>query len=291
MSLEDQLLAIIHNYNSDSYYTYGNIPAKKLQNACQNFPVDPNDTPLALVDTTVMGSAKTGLVIGLKGIYFRNDWATKTTKNFSSWEDLSMNRSPIGNGALYCITLINGCELNMSGSSMKKEVLTNLLNQIISLYKENRSNTLPTPATKNSPTDSTNNQNVLQIESPAKKTSLYQEIVPEILALCITADGAVDEDEIEMACALLDSDEFIDNKSEATSILSQLTEKLSAERTKSKALFKLKAATIISKIPQIADTHQKERITIILDAMAETANNSSGDDFIEVISKIRGKLI
>jgi hypothetical protein len=116
--IQEQLLTIINNINSGSYYTYGNIPSNKLQAAIQTYPVDSLDTPLALIDTTVMGSAKSGMVIGLKGIYFRNDWTTKTVKNFISWDELSKSKIPIGDGAMYCILLLPGCEFNMSGSSM-----------------------------------------------------------------------------------------------------------------------------------------------------------------------------
>ena len=133
--LQEHLLMLINNINSNDYYPYGNIPSNKLQTAMQTYPVDPLDTPLALIDTTVMGSAKCGMVIGLKGIYFRNDWTTKTIKNFISWDELSRNTLPIGDGAMSCILLTSGCEFNMSGSSMKKVVLINLLNQIVSLYR------------------------------------------------------------------------------------------------------------------------------------------------------------
>ena len=62
--LQEHLLMLINNINSNDYYPYGNIPSNKLQTAMQTYPVDPLDTPLALIDTTVMGSAKCGMVIG-----------------------------------------------------------------------------------------------------------------------------------------------------------------------------------------------------------------------------------
>jgi len=70
--IQEQLLSIINTYNSDGYYAYGNIPSKKLQTAVQYYPVDPDDTSLALIDSTVFGLAKNGMVIGQKGRYWKN---------------------------------------------------------------------------------------------------------------------------------------------------------------------------------------------------------------------------
>jgi len=79
--------------NDKSFTIHDNIPATKKANAIQHYPVDKNDQVLALLDSTVFGSAKNGLAIGLKGIYWKNDWSTSTKKNFLSWKELYENKS------------------------------------------------------------------------------------------------------------------------------------------------------------------------------------------------------
>ena len=48
------------------------IPEKKLVNGVQRFGVPEEEVVLALIDTTVFGSAKDGLIFGAHGVYFRN---------------------------------------------------------------------------------------------------------------------------------------------------------------------------------------------------------------------------
>ena len=57
------------------------IPSKKLLNAKQSCQLPRYEHPVGLIDCTVMGSAKNGLVLGMKGIYYHNDWAGKKPGN------------------------------------------------------------------------------------------------------------------------------------------------------------------------------------------------------------------
>ncbi len=136
--IQQELLAILNTYSSKGYFTYGNIPGNKLQAAVQHYPVDLNDTPLALIDSTVFGSAKNGMVIGLKGLYWRNFITNDNSgRNFVSWEELADPQAPMTRST-FSVQLAPGCEFDMSGSPMGKQLLINLLNQLVALYRNYR---------------------------------------------------------------------------------------------------------------------------------------------------------
>ncbi len=66
----------------------GSIKPKKLANARNEFPLPAGVIVVGLVDLTAFGSNKNGLAICTDGIYWKNDWTTKTMKTALSWVDL-----------------------------------------------------------------------------------------------------------------------------------------------------------------------------------------------------------
>lgn len=67
----------------------GSIKPKKLTNARNEFPLPAGVIVVGLVDLTAFGSNKNGLAICTDGIYWKNDWTTKTMKTALSWVDLA----------------------------------------------------------------------------------------------------------------------------------------------------------------------------------------------------------
>ena len=88
----DRLVAIASVCEGDDYFVYGSIPAKKLHNAIKHFPIDPNDSVIALVDTTLFGSCKYGVALTLQGIVWRNPKSVPTRLKFLTWEDMQKNK-------------------------------------------------------------------------------------------------------------------------------------------------------------------------------------------------------
>ena len=287
--IQDQLLAIINSYNSRDYYKHGNIPSKKLETAVQYYPVDPEDTPLALIDSTVFGSAKTGMIIGLKGIYWKNDWTNKSDRNYLSWDELADSSAAISRTA-YDIHLMPGCEFGMSGSSMKKDLLVNLLNQIVDLYKNiTQSGKL---RTQDNHTILNSDKEVTLLTSGSSHGSyeIYAEIVPEIMALCMVADGKVEDSEVELATTIIENDELIQDKQSALESLLSNIDKMISDKQKSNAIFKLKSTTILSKIYKIEGDLAKERLDIILDGLRDSVSDEGISETTPVIQSIREKL-
>ena len=65
-----QLTNICAQYNGNDYYVAELIPAQKLENAMKNYPMP--GLVITLIDATLFGSADNGMLIGKKGISWRN---------------------------------------------------------------------------------------------------------------------------------------------------------------------------------------------------------------------------
>ncbi len=289
-NIRGSLLKIINTYSSRDYYKYENIPPQKLETAIQNYPVALDETPLALIDTTILGSAKTGMVIGLKGLYWKNSWATHSDRNFISWDELAGDGFSIYK-TRYGVQLARGCEFSMSGSSFNNDACLNLLNNVIDLYRELRQSGDMQADTEsaqgtNELVDQGANLNLPQPENYA----LYAQVVPEVIAFCIAADGDVEDSEVETASAIIEHDDFIENKAEALEILSSTIDMLISAREKSQAVFKLKLTTLGSKVANIKAAVQKEKVGVILDGMLDTTDIKGQSDTAQVVSYIKEKI-
>ncbi|NAS00673.1 molecular chaperone DnaJ [Acinetobacter haemolyticus] len=96
---------------SDSIYFSPVIPNKKLQGAMSYLPhgVNPNDV-LMLVDDTVFGSAKVGMCLTAKGLFYKASFEDEQAYLFEH-----IQRIEADIGILTSSILINGCdELNFS---------------------------------------------------------------------------------------------------------------------------------------------------------------------------------
>ena len=85
----EKLLEVCTNYIGGGYYVDRAIPPKKLATAHEHFPIPDTERVVALIDSTVTGRGKAGLAICNGGIYWRNDWTTKTTRTFLSWDEFA----------------------------------------------------------------------------------------------------------------------------------------------------------------------------------------------------------
>lgn len=138
----NQILAVCQKYESNGFFV-SDIPGKKLQNACKYFPIPQPENVIALYDSTVFGSCKTGLAISTDGIYWKNDKLNQSRKNHLSWEEFS--RAIVSKSGLSDITFGPGNVFNNSGGSMKRELIINLLKELQTLYKNQTQPPSPPP--------------------------------------------------------------------------------------------------------------------------------------------------
>jgi len=132
-------------------------------------------------------------------------------------------------------------------------------------------------------------QTISTVPNSAIQNEFYESLLPELLALCITADGTPEIVERELALAILENDDFINNKPQAFTRLEQNIETLSAKRLKSITIFKLQVANITAKIPKITQAEQKERIYIIVDGMLATVHANGLVETKDVTDRIKNK--
>lgn len=132
-------------------------------------------------------------------------------------------------------------------------------------------------------------QTITTLPNSAIQNEFYESLLPELLALCITADGTPEMAEKELALAILENDDFIINKPQAFTRLEQNIETLSAKRLKSITIFKLQVANITAKIPKITQAEQKERIYIIVDGMLAIVHANGLVETKDVTDRIKNK--
>jgi len=114
------------------FYEGQSIPAKKLNNAIKSMGVGPGEEVYALIDTTLFGSAKNGLVITNLGIRWKNDWATDSDKSFYSWDEFSAI-APGMSTDKYDVVFSKGARVSTAGSGVEPGELKKVLETIVSL--------------------------------------------------------------------------------------------------------------------------------------------------------------
>lgn len=126
-----QITEICARYSGADFYVAELIPQKKLDSAMASYPVPGGGRVVALIDSTVMGSADNGMAIGEYGISWHNDWTTDSKKTSFRWEE--MKDISIRKDGLFNIEIGDGNKFNMSGSQFGKDQLINLLGEVKAL--------------------------------------------------------------------------------------------------------------------------------------------------------------
>ena len=75
-----EIFNLISNFKRQGYYLIGDVSEVKLNNAIDQYKIPSKEEIYAIIDSTVFGSAKNGLEIFSVGVYWKNDWATKSRK-------------------------------------------------------------------------------------------------------------------------------------------------------------------------------------------------------------------
>ncbi|MGB3545435.1 MAG: TIR domain-containing protein [Saprospiraceae bacterium] len=108
-----------HQGKSD-FYLDPQIPANKLTNGRNTCQVPWDHPVMALIDTTVFGSAKNCLLFGVSGIYYHNDWTGQQPGGFHIPYADFLGRS-ITKVGVHEVSLDRGAFVDFSGSSLPTE--------------------------------------------------------------------------------------------------------------------------------------------------------------------------
>lgn len=119
----------LQRFSFSDFHVAPNIPVSKLKNAFQYFPVPTGEQAIALIDATVFGSAKNGMIFCHSGVYWKNDWTTDSVKDFLKWTEIVdlVGTMTAGGSTLM---LAPGCPFNLAGCQVKANALLALFQRI-----------------------------------------------------------------------------------------------------------------------------------------------------------------
>lgn len=119
------MIEIIRSHATKGLYIYGDIPERKINSATHNYFLSSDDELIALIDTTLFGSAEIGMGFGLKGLYWNNQAKAPV---FNSWDELEKFSSEIE--TTFLGIKICGEVFQTSGSDIKKDILLSLISNL-----------------------------------------------------------------------------------------------------------------------------------------------------------------
>jgi len=140
-----QLTEICANYSAGDFYVAELIPEQKLNNAKRTYPLPGGGKPVALIDTTLVGAADDGMLIGEHGVSWHN-LATETKVSSLRWRDF-----------LTTTLLLDGSKIkfgeigvfNTTGNGLGKEKILELLGAIQVGYANYSNRVKPGPKNNN----------------------------------------------------------------------------------------------------------------------------------------------
>ena len=234
MEFDNQINEILMRYsdNNDNFYAFETIPEKKLINALQYYQIPDDVSVYALLDTTVFGSAKTGLAITPYGIYWRNGSGIGNEVEAIDWVELNQ-LLPTISFSKYAIVFKPNVELDVSGSTMKQEAIIALFSELAPLFNQ-----------------------LIDDVNQDYKIQAVTELLPQTLAMMAMNDAEIDNNLVGQAISAVQSVSRVDH----AAIFSELSTKLQhylALGQQSMALIQIEQATLLAKW-QSLDTEQKK---------------------------------
>jgi hypothetical protein len=279
----EQLMEIVNGYHGKDFFIMGEIPQKKLASSTAFHGVDPRDTVLVLLDSTITGSAENGMSITLKGIYWKNMWATKTRKNSYSWEELQhiYKQIEISSGNL---VFEPGVQFYIP-ANYSNESLLNLIKTLTQFFIETTQYE-PVTAPAYNASEPVHHQTLTALPSANSDSNVYYETaIVNSMALCVCHSGISDENCLELAIDFINSDESIINTAQALDKLSLIMDLLEKEANKSTAFFKLRQSKLIAECKPLSSS-EREQILIMIEGLQERADDIGREKIAVTTDKI-----
>lgn len=120
LSVGQKMLNLLQAITDPGFYVGDRIPEKKMNNARKSCMVDEGDNVLALIDSTLFGSAATALVVCEKGVYWHNK--DSSGKCFIPWGKMPGYRQSIkvSDGNWLSFSQGNGFKAGMANVDLEK---------------------------------------------------------------------------------------------------------------------------------------------------------------------------
>jgi len=109
------------------------VPDAKLKTAEKEFAIFPKGKEIFLFcDTHPLNKGKRGFIICEDGLYWHNNWATDTNRNFLSWNDFAKRELKLNGFNGFTLELGRGDAIGLAGlgSDEKREKALRLLTEI-----------------------------------------------------------------------------------------------------------------------------------------------------------------
>ena len=136
---QEDIIQICNNFRGDDLYVSPGIPNDKLCALAFTTMLPQNTLVFALIDTTVFGGAKNGMLITSNGLYIHNDnTANRPGIFYVSWNDLLQTENTMYplRVELGELALTPNVQFEFSGCSMNADQLIPLLMNLRSAYRK-----------------------------------------------------------------------------------------------------------------------------------------------------------
>lgn len=130
MEQKDIVSDVCESMEADYFYVGENIPNKKLKRLLKGLEVPNHEQIYALIDCTILGSAKYGAIFTNTGIYVKNDWTTDVREGYLEWESVIDADITYTDQFTKKEVWINNLHINMSGCSLSPTYLQEILGHI-----------------------------------------------------------------------------------------------------------------------------------------------------------------
>lgn len=151
---QNDVIQICNSFRNGDLYVSPGIPNDKLCALAFSTMMPTSTQVLALIDTTVFGSAKNGMLITSNGLYIHNDNTGDKPGNFYiSWDMMLQTENTmfplkVGLGEL---ALMPGIQFEFSGCSLNADQLIPLLMNLRSAYKKYSTASQPQSSPQSAP--------------------------------------------------------------------------------------------------------------------------------------------
>ena len=134
---EAKLKEICKSYeDAKEFRPFSAISTKKMRTAKKHFKIFPSEENILIFcDTTPLDKGKRGFIVCEDGLYWHNNWANETNRNYLSWADFAERELKLKGFAL---DLGRGDTIGLAGlgSDVKRDKAFRLLTEIKESLKE-----------------------------------------------------------------------------------------------------------------------------------------------------------
>lgn len=240
----------------------------KVNEVKKHFPISLNTNVIGLINCSVIGPFKYGIVITDSGLVWKNN--SHYMNNNLNWQDLSEIKKDIKLDN-FTISFSNYGEFDMKNSTRC------LPSDALSLFHDL--------------SELSNNNFNKEDDKTLFDNKLYCNLIAKMLALFIVADGIIKVEQIELAEDIINNEHLIENKEESFYLIKETIDEILELQNKSHTLYQLKINSLINEVLKINNQSHKDRLMIILEGMSKNTVGFGEMDSSNLLDLIKSKLI